>query len=437
MEVIKQSEVVIMTHGNVEECGFTLQVIRKQEEIRFLRLIKPSRVEFVRSLFENKIIERLIKEGYLVEMWINSNVLVEGYEEFMVVESKYIPYVCAPSWYNIIMKAYATLKMYKLGRVLLEYNLGISDPSLYNIAFDKEKPVLIDLGSIKESEKCSTLSSIYSAMEVELLSYSDGNYEQICEYGFSLKLYNRFFKTYKTILRLVYYRFLDLLYTIMKKYPIEIINEVCLNILERLNLLAISRIERSITNLQKINTPTTENSEEREKQIPEEILSFAEKHKDSINSVLCCSNSLLSAKRICEIMKSDCQICLASYTHNSSAFSYSKCHKEELGFYNILFNYKEKVERNQPYVDNIKSDMIYLDADVINYILVNKRRRLIRIYDLIKSYANKYACIELPPNVINQYEFAEADYKLLNTLFDETKVKRYTGIKREVFCSEL
>ncbi len=112
---------------------------------RIIRIINPLARKHVERLMKSGLIDRLIKEGLLVDSWISDDVDEKGR---MILEHKrIIPRAYPTQWSFEMMKDAAKLIL-KLNMVCWEFGYELKDCHPFNILFDGARPVYVDFGSI-------------------------------------------------------------------------------------------------------------------------------------------------------------------------------------------------------------------------------------------------------------------------------------------------
>lgn len=115
-------------------------------EGEFYRAIYPHKVDYVQSLFQNGLIDRLVKKGLLIETQI-TDLKVKGYG--LVLWHRRIPFLTQPKEWNREFLRDAALCGIDLNLELLPFGLGTIDFHCANIQQQRKgSPVWIDLGSI-------------------------------------------------------------------------------------------------------------------------------------------------------------------------------------------------------------------------------------------------------------------------------------------------
>ncbi|MDI6704397.1 MAG: class I SAM-dependent methyltransferase [bacterium] len=117
----------------------------------YYRAVYPQNVEFVKGLFSNGIIYKLINDSLLIETNITE---FELPNYGLILHHKKIPFqTYAPDWPKEILRDAAKVVI-KLNQELLKYNLATIDYHSHNIQLtENSKPVWIDFGSIVPQER--------------------------------------------------------------------------------------------------------------------------------------------------------------------------------------------------------------------------------------------------------------------------------------------
>lgn len=117
---------------------------------RIIRIINKTARKYVDELMKCGLIDKLIKEGILVDSWISDDTDEEGR---MVLEHKRIaPRTYLFQWSFEMMKDAAKLVL-RLNSILWEYGYELKDCHQYNILFDGTRPIYVDFGSIVKRNK--------------------------------------------------------------------------------------------------------------------------------------------------------------------------------------------------------------------------------------------------------------------------------------------
>lgn len=120
-------------------------------EGRIIRIIERSARKHVEQLMKCGLIEKLIKEGILVESWISNDTDEEG--RLVLEHKRIVPCTYLFQWSFEMMKEAAKLIL-KMNMLCWEYGYELKDCHQYNILFDGTRPVFVDFGSIvKRNDK--------------------------------------------------------------------------------------------------------------------------------------------------------------------------------------------------------------------------------------------------------------------------------------------
>lgn len=109
------------------------------------RGISSSHAAFFARLFDEGIIERLAGTGLLIETE-QTGILLDGYP--MVVRHRPVSFVSYPNEWCAAMLKDAALTIINLALELAERKLTLKDAHPWNVLFDVNKPVYVDLASI-------------------------------------------------------------------------------------------------------------------------------------------------------------------------------------------------------------------------------------------------------------------------------------------------
>jgi len=109
------------------------------------RGIRSSHVAFFNTLFDQGIIERLTTRGLLIETE-RTRILLDGYP--LVVQHRPASFVSYPNEWCAAMLRDAALTIIDLVLELAEQKLTLKDAHPWNVLFDVNKPVYVDLTSI-------------------------------------------------------------------------------------------------------------------------------------------------------------------------------------------------------------------------------------------------------------------------------------------------
>lgn len=140
---IKRSDVQFYTGYKLDPIGITFLW-----NDRFFRVIHKEKTEYVKAMFDCGLIKELIDKKYLVEMWICDDIVVEGYEGSMIIESRRIPYTILSNCYSAEMMRCAALLMTNMLPVMAKYGYELLDPNFSNVLFKGSHPYYVDLGSL-------------------------------------------------------------------------------------------------------------------------------------------------------------------------------------------------------------------------------------------------------------------------------------------------
>lgn len=117
---------------------------------RIIRIIEKTARKYVNELMTCGLVDKLVKEGILVDSWISDDTDEEGR---MILEHKRItPCTYLFQWSFEMMKDAAKLVL-RLNSILWEYGYELKDCHQYNILFDGSRPVYVDFGSIIKRNK--------------------------------------------------------------------------------------------------------------------------------------------------------------------------------------------------------------------------------------------------------------------------------------------
>ena len=121
---------------------------------------------FYRRLFEDKVIQRLVDKGLLIDSEL-TQLVVEGYE--LVVHHRRVVFPSYPNEWCAAMLRDAALTTIDLAWELGRAGLTLGDSHPWNLLFDVErrKPVFVDLGSI-----------------VPIVDFTWSAYEEFCRFSF-------------------------------------------------------------------------------------------------------------------------------------------------------------------------------------------------------------------------------------------------------------
>jgi hypothetical protein len=117
-----------------------------------LRGISHHRAPFFQRLFEDRVIQRLVEQGLLIDSEMTPLTL-DGYA--MVVRHKLVPYVSYPEEWCPPMLQDAGIAILDLAIELAKHGLTVKDGHPWNVVFDSSTPVFVDLTSIVPAESRS------------------------------------------------------------------------------------------------------------------------------------------------------------------------------------------------------------------------------------------------------------------------------------------
>ena len=119
------------------------------------RVIKREGVERLNFLLENQVIEKSIKENYLIKSKIVKNIDINKNftQDDLIFEHEKIPYISYPYEWSFSQLKAAALHHLDFHLYLLDMGVNLIDASAYNIQFIGNKPIFIDLLSLKKYEE--------------------------------------------------------------------------------------------------------------------------------------------------------------------------------------------------------------------------------------------------------------------------------------------
>ncbi len=119
------------------------------------RVIKREGYERINFLLENQIIEKSIKNNYLIKSRIVNNVEINKNftKDDLIFEHETIPYISYPYEWSFSQLKTAALHHLDFHLYLLDLGANLLDASAYNIQFCGNKPIFIDLLSLKKYEE--------------------------------------------------------------------------------------------------------------------------------------------------------------------------------------------------------------------------------------------------------------------------------------------
>lgn len=138
------------------------------------RAIKKAHSDDIRGLFSSGLIDRLVKEGLFVPSSITD---LELKDYGLVVQHSPFRVVTYPHEWSFSMLRCAALLVLRMNEVATEYGYQTYDCHGYNVLFEGERPVYVDLGSFTR----------YRPTRRELLSYD----EFLRAYDLPLRLWAR------------------------------------------------------------------------------------------------------------------------------------------------------------------------------------------------------------------------------------------------------
>lgn len=135
-------------------CGRVGRLFVSNEQL--YRTIIPEEAEFYKNLFEQGVIQQLIKDGFFVESELVTDIPEDcnsyGHNQLLVRHRK-LPFISyCFEWCDEMLKD-AALFFITFNLRLLQFNLIVRDAHPWNIIFDNTRPLFVDLGSIVPVEK--------------------------------------------------------------------------------------------------------------------------------------------------------------------------------------------------------------------------------------------------------------------------------------------
>lgn len=151
MNIIKLGEYTKKTCYACDEYGIVIEY-----NSRILRIIKREKSEEVLELFRCGLMDDIVNQGLFVESFLQQSVVIEGFEENIIVEHKMLNHISyAEEWTPSMLEDAAKL-IVKLNSCLLSYGYELADPHVGQIIFEGCKPRYVDLGSIQKQEHIRT-----------------------------------------------------------------------------------------------------------------------------------------------------------------------------------------------------------------------------------------------------------------------------------------
>ncbi len=142
MDVLDINELESLTAGTMDETG---DVFHYKGQI--LRGIRAESEKWCRELFDSGLIHRLIGEGMIPETKI-LDIQIPGYS--MVLEHALVyPITYVYEW-SFSMNKDAALMILELNKIAREYGYETKDCHQYNVLFQHNKPIFIDIGSFQK-----------------------------------------------------------------------------------------------------------------------------------------------------------------------------------------------------------------------------------------------------------------------------------------------
>ncbi len=139
------------------------------------RAFYPGTSEFYRELLASPAMAALIEQGKVVETVIEPELELDGFD--LVVRHRRIPFPSYCFEWPMRMLKEAALLTLELAAIKCDRDITLQDSTPYNIYFDLDTPVFIDLGSFVPADK---------------EEYIWGPYQQFCNFFlFPLYLYSR------------------------------------------------------------------------------------------------------------------------------------------------------------------------------------------------------------------------------------------------------
>ncbi len=143
--IIKKKDLVDLQVSHLDTVGHVYMY-----KGRIIRIIEKTARKYVNELMTCGLIDKLIKEGILVDSWISDDTDEEGR---MILEHRRITPCTYPFQWSFEMMKDAAKLVLRLNSILWEHGYELKDCHQYNILFDGPRPVYIDFGSIMKRDK--------------------------------------------------------------------------------------------------------------------------------------------------------------------------------------------------------------------------------------------------------------------------------------------
>ena len=120
-----------------------------------LRVASHDGVDRINFLLKNNLLEKLISQNYLIDSKITNQYdsIIDNIGGKIIIKHKKIPFISYPYEWSFEQLKDAAIHHLDLHLFLLENNATLIDASAYNVQFNINKPIFIDILSIKEYEE--------------------------------------------------------------------------------------------------------------------------------------------------------------------------------------------------------------------------------------------------------------------------------------------
>ena len=117
-----------------------------------LRVARYDGINRINFISKNNLLEKLISQDYLIDSKITNQYdsIIDNIEGKIIIKHKKIPFISYPYEWSFEQLKDAAIHHLDLHLFLLENNATLIDASAYNIQFNINKPIFIDILSIKE-----------------------------------------------------------------------------------------------------------------------------------------------------------------------------------------------------------------------------------------------------------------------------------------------
>lgn len=354
------------------------------------RGIYEDKIDYVKEIFNSGLYGELINKNYIIETHF-ANKITKNFP--LVLWHKRLTITLPTEWTLSMFKKAAKLIL-KINTICEKYGYQLGDTHPYNVLFEKNEPIWIDLGSIvPKSAIWHAKQEFVNFTVVPLIFLLNGDLLE----AYSVLQSERFFKIESKAFRetILFKNFLNLIkchkpHLIDNIVSDEWLDEKCKN--NKTNASFWSNYQNNVQELTKDMVFSKNNRFKRFFRIAQLIKKFA---GDTETILDLAGNTGLTSLILDKKIKTLKKIINTDYDYNSIEKSvnfldgYPKS-KVESYLLNFMLPTHEKAARN------LKSDLV-LALAVTHHLLLTQGFKLDEILQKISSYSNKYVFIEFMP----------------------------------------